>query len=348
MKAAVYEGPKNIVVKEIDIPEVGPSDILVKVKACGICGSDLHSYKEGLYIKPGQVMGHEFSGDVVEVGREVKDIKKGDRVTAHPLVYCYECPMCMAGLYYLCLHKWERSIAYSLPGAFAEYVRIPQAKLNHTVYKLPDELSYEEGALIEPLATAIHAVQLATPRIARDLAVIFGAGTIGLFVLQTLKNYNPFKIVVCEISCKRLEVAYELGADLVINPQDNNVINIIEKMGESEGRGFSHGADLVMECVGSVITLQQALEIIKPAGRIILVGLGPKTPVDVTFLVQNEIRMQGAFCYLNEYSQAIELLHSGKVITDSIITHKFPLDEITEAFESQSNPELSVKVVVCP
>jgi len=347
MKAAVYEGPKRIVLREVNKPEIGPSDILVKVKACGICGSDLHSYKEGLYVEPEQIMGHEFSGDVVDVGREVKDIKIGDRVTAHPLVYCYECSMCLAGLYHLCLNKWKQSIGYGLPGAFAEFVRIPNAKLNHTVYKLPNEINYEEGALIEPIATAIHAVQLANPKIAQDIVVVFGAGPIGLFVLQVLKNLNPFKIVVCEISSYRLGMAQKLGADIVINSKKYKLVEVIKQICKLK-ENSTHCVDLVIECVGSGVTLKQALEVIKPAGRIILIGLGPKTPIDVTFLVQNQITIQGAFCYLHEFNQAIELVRTKKIKVDSIITHKFSLDNITQAFETQLNPELSLKVVVCP
>ncbi len=348
MKSAVYEGPKQIAMRDVDIPRSGPTDIIVRVRACGICGSDLHSYKDGSYIELGQVMGHEFSGDVVEVGKEVRHIKEGDRITAHPLVYCYECPMCLAGFPYLCPNKFRQSIGYGLPGAFAEYVRIPKVKLGHTVYRLPDGVSYEEGALVEPLSTAIHAVQLAQPRIGKDLAVIFGAGAIGLFVLQTLRNLNPFRIIVSEISVLRLEVAKKLGADLVVDPKTDNLTECAKEVGTTRGENSSHCIDLVMECVGSAVTLEQALEVIRPAGRIILVGLGPKTPVDITFLVQNQIKMQGSFCFLDEFSQAIELMRSKAVEVHPMISHTFPLEEIREAFETQSNSDASVKVLVCP
>jgi len=348
MKSAAYQGPRQVVVKEVDIPKIGSTDILVRVRACGICGSDLHSYKDGSYIELGQVMGHEFSGDVVEVGKEVRNIKEGDKITAHPLVYCYECPMCLAGFPYLCLNKFRQSIGYGLPGAFAQYVRIPKVKLNHTVYRLPDGVSYEEGALVEPLATAIHAVQLAQPRIGMDLAVVFGAGAIGLFVLQTLRNHTPFKIVVSEVSDIRLALAQKLGADVATNPRTGNFTECIKDVGAIRGENSSHCVDLVMECVGSAATLEQALEVIKPAGRIILVGLGPKTPIDITFLVQNQIKMQGAFCFLDEFSQAIELMRSKKVSIDPMISHRFTLDEIEQAFEIQSDSGASVKVLVCP
>lgn len=348
MKAAVYKAPKTIAIEEVDEPKIGPEDVLVRVSACGICGSDLYGYKDGSYIQPGQIMGHEFSGEVVDVGREIKNIKEGDRVTAHPLVYCYECPMCLAGFTYLCLNKFSQSIAYGLPGAFAEFVKIPKAQLNQTVYKLPDEIDYEAGALIEPLATAIHAVQIAEPKMGKDLALIFGAGSIGLFVLQALKNLNPMKIVVSEVSAKRLEVARMLGADAVVNPETCNLSDYMAGAKETFPKGSSHCVDLVIECVGSAATLKQALDIIVPSGRIILVGLGPETPVDITFLVQNEIKMQGAFCFLREFEQAIELIRSKRVITAPLISHKFPLQEITKAFETQLNREESVKVLVVP
>lgn len=348
MKSAVYDGPEQVAVREADIPKIDPTDILVRVRACGICGSDLHSYKDGSYIEVGQVMGHEFSGDVVEVGKDVRHIEEGDRITAHPLVYCYECPMCLAGLTYLCLNKFRQSIGYGLSGAFAQYVRVPKAKLNHTVYRLPDEVSYEEGALVEPLATAIHAVQLAQSRVGKDLALVFGAGAIGLFVMQVLKNVNPFKIVISEISAMRLKVAQELGADVVVNPKTSDFVECIREIGATRGEDLSRCVDLVIECVGSDATLEQALEVIRPAGRIILVGLGPKTPVDITFLVQNQIKMQGAFCFLDEFHQAIELMRSKRVRVDPMISHRFALEETKEAFETQSNSDVSVKVLVCP
>jgi 2-desacetyl-2-hydroxyethyl bacteriochlorophyllide A dehydrogenase len=348
MKSAVYVGPKQVVVKEVDPPSIGPTDILVRVRACGICGSDLHSYEDGSYIELGQVMGHEFSGDVVEVGKEVRNIETDDRITAHPLVYCYECPMCLDGLYTLCPNKFNQSVGYGLPGAFAEYVRIPKAKLDHNVFRLPEGVSYEQGALVEPLSTAIHAVQLAESKIGKDLAVVFGAGAIGLFVLQTLRNLSPFKVVVSEISARRLEVAQELGADAVINPKVDDFAKIIAGIGATRGENLARCVDLVMECVGSAPVTEQALAVIKPAGRIVLVGLGPKMQIDITFLVQNQIRLQGAFAFLDEFGQAIELIRSKKVQVDPMISHRFTLEETKQAFDIQSNSDASVKVLVCP
>jgi 2-desacetyl-2-hydroxyethyl bacteriochlorophyllide A dehydrogenase len=348
MKAAFFEKPENLTVREFDIPEVGPSDILVRVRACAICGSDLHSYKDGSWITPGQIMGHEFSGDVVKVGKEVKGISEGDRITAHPMTYCYSCPMCLEGYYYLCFNKFNQGIAYGLPGAFAEYVRVPNAKLDHTVYKLPDEISYDEGALIEPLSTSIHAVQLGTPRIAIDNVVVFGAGTIGNFVIQTLRNANPYTIICCEVSKKRGEFARKMGADYVINPRKDNFSDFIQSLGKNFCQSYPRWVDLVFECSGSSIALEQALSVIEPSGRIILVALGPKTSIDITFLVQNQIKLQGAFCYLDEFKQAIELVRNKKVDAHSLISHRYPLKEITEAFETQLDKEKSIKVVINP
>jgi len=348
MRAAFFEKPEHLVVKELDIPDVGPSDVLVQVCSCAICGSDLHSYRDGSWVKPGQIMGHEFSGDVVKVGKEVDGISEGDRITAHPLTYCNSCPMCLEGYYNLCFNKFNQGLGYGLPGAFAEFVRIPKAKLDHFIYKLPDEISYDEAALIEPLATSLHAVQLGAPRMARDKAIVFGAGTIGNFVIQALKNAAPLMIICCEVSKKRGESAKAMGADHIINPQKEDFAEFIKDLGNNLGESYPQWIDLVFECSGTASAVDQALSVIEPSGRIILVALGPKTPIDITFLVQNQIKLQGAFCYLHEFQQAIELIRNKKINARSLITHKYPLEEITTAFNTQLDKEKSIKVVINP
>ena len=346
MKAAVYRGPGDIVIEEIEQPKTGDQDILVKVYACGICGSDLHTYKDGLYAQPGQVMGHEFSGQVVEVGERVADIREGDRITAIPLVGCRHCHMCRRGLYYLCLDKFGRSIAYGLPGAFAEYIRVPGAILNQNVYRIPDEISYEEAALIEPLSTGLHAVRLAQPDIA-DTALIFGAGPIGLCLLQVLKSAGPAAVIVSEISEKRLQMAQKLGADLTVNPREQNLTEEIGRLAVVDTP--THGIDMVVDCVGREETFQQGFEMISPKGTLVLVGLyDNKILVNLTFIVQNEVKVVGVFSYHDEFRQSIRLIQTGKVNVKSLISHRFPLEDTKHAFDVQCEAEESLKVLIVP
>lgn len=346
MKAAVYKGPADIVIEEVEQPRIGYQDILVKVCACGICGSDLHTYKDGLYTEPGQIMGHEFSGEVVQVGKGVLNIKNGDRITAIPLVGCRNCHMCARGLYYLCLSKFGRTIAYGLPGAFAEYVRVPDAVLNRNVYGIPDRISYEEAALIEPLSTGLHAVRLAQPDIA-ETALILGAGPIGLCLLQVLRSAGPSTIIVSEISDKRLGMAKKLGADLVVNPKVEKLAELVTQI---EGIDTaSHGIDVVIDCVGKEATFKQGFDMVSPKGTLVLVGLyGNAVPVDLTFVVQNEVRVVGVFSYHDEFRQSIRLIQTGKVDVKSLISHRFPLGDTKHAFDVQCDAEESLKVLIIP
>ena len=156
-------GIKDLAVEEVETPRAGPEDVVVAVAACGICGSDLHTYLHGSFVEPGQVMGHEFVGEVVEAGADVQGISVGDRVTASPLVPCNECARCAEGRYNLCGKAWTQGLAYGRPGAFAEMIRIPGSIAGENVFPLGDDVSDEAGALVEPLAVAVHAVKLAEP-----------------------------------------------------------------------------------------------------------------------------------------------------------------------------------------
>jgi threonine dehydrogenase-like Zn-dependent dehydrogenase len=303
MKAAVFYGARDFRVEEIEDPEIEPTDVLVKVKACGICGSDLHAYKQGIFSRPGFVMGHELAGEVVEVGKEVKDVKVGDRVV--PLVVglneagkgcgqcfwclrgqkqwcasnahkpCGECKYCQSGKFWMC-QKIQRHllIGYSRNGGYAEYVVVPDAVLDSNIFRIPESISWKEAAFVEPLWGAYRWVMLADPQ-PYDTAVVTGLGTIGLLVMEVLKNFVS-KVIVTEVSQKRLQLAKELGADVAIDAaKDDPLKKVIELTGA--GRSFSGKgggcADIVMECSGVALVLQQAIEMARAGGRIVLVGL---------------------------------------------------------------------------
>ena len=381
MKAAVFYGARDFRVEDIEEPQMEATDVLVKVNICGICGSDLHSYQQGLFSRPGWVMGHEISGEVTAVGKKVKDIKVQDRVvpmnsdTFHGCGQCFwcqrgqpqwcpsvkvkpcgECELCTSGQFWLCKKvRRHQNIGYGRNGGYAEYVIIPEATLDQNVFELPEGVSFDEGAFVEPLQGALHWVLLAEPK-PIDTAVVLGLGTIGLLVMQVLKQYVS-KVIVSEVSPKRLSLAKELGADAVIDAsKEDPLAKVIELTGT--GRSFSGKggacADLVMECSGAKIALEQALEMTRSGGRIVLVGLF-KNPVtiDMNRIIHKQLNLISSFSKgkpskSEETAQAIGLISNGKVKTKPLVSHQFPLEQINQAFEIQTKPDESVKVLIKP
>jgi 2-desacetyl-2-hydroxyethyl bacteriochlorophyllide A dehydrogenase len=380
MKAAVYYGARDIRVEEIENPEIGVNDILLRVKACGICGSDVSRYVKGIWARPGWVLGHELCGEVTEIGRNVKHIKKGDRIIpdvrrrikpsgcgkcfwckrdlpewCEVLVPqpCGSCKYCITGRSHLCL-ELKPPIGFGRNGGYAEYCRISNAELNQNVEKLPDKLDFKEGALVELVEGALQWVSLADPQ-PEEVVVVMGAGPIGLCVAQVIKNLGS-KVIVCEISEKRLALAKELGADVIINPEKEDAV---QRVLEITGKGRSYGgregarADLVMECSGAPMALQQALEMLRTGGRIVLVGVfGKSTVVDPNKINFKALRVISSFLrgagQQEGFKSALELVTTGKVRVGHLITHEFPLDRISEAFETQLRSDESIKVLVTP
>ena len=386
MKAGVYYGARDIRLENIEDLEAGPDDILIKVKSSGICGSDLHAYREGLFGRPGWVMGHELAGEVVTVGEKVKGIKKGDRVIPYDVILrsalggcgrcfwclrgqpryceqtrvrqpCGKCEYCVAGQFYLCREICRyQGIGYGRNGGYAEYVAVYSAVLNENVFKLPDKMTYDEGAIVEPLVGSIRWVAQVEPE-PQDVVVVLGLGTIGLLVMQVLKH-TVSKVIVSEVSQRRLQVARELGADVVIDAlREDPVQKVVEVTGvgrSGAGRGGAR-ADLVMECSGAGIALQQALEMTRAGGRINLVGLFEKpASIDSNRIIFKDLKLISSQGNLtgnlkgNPVLQAIDMITSGKVKVKPLISHEFPLEKIKEAFETQANAAESVKVLVKP
>ena len=209
MKAAVFDGPEKLSIQQIPDPVAGPNDVVVDVVDCGICGSDLHSYLEGAFIAPGQVMGHEFSGKIVEIGKDVQGVKIGDRVTAVPLSTCGRCPRCLEGATHLCEIGLAESVAYGLPGAFAEFVRIPNVVLGGNLYKIPDNVDDAAGALVEPLAVALHAAKMSAPG-PSDTCVVLGLGSIGLVARAGGDRHLLPKLVALRLELRDVEASAQV------------------------------------------------------------------------------------------------------------------------------------------
>jgi threonine dehydrogenase-like Zn-dependent dehydrogenase len=384
MKAAVFYGARDFRIENIEPIKREETDILVRVKACGICGSDVHTFKRGIFARPGFIMGHEFSGEVAEVGKKVKDIKIGDRVVAlvaptHvapqgcgqcfwclrgqpqwcPNVGhkpCGECDYCKSGRFWMCDSMQRHMlIGYGRNGAYAEYVFVPDAVLDENVFRIPDTMSWEEAALIEPLWGGYRWVMMANPK-PHETAVVTGLGAIGLCVMLVLKQMVS-KVIVSEVSQKRLKLAKELGADVVIDAtKEDPLQKVIEITGT--GRSFSGKgggcADIVMECSGAPVALQQAIEMTRTGGRIVLVGVfEQEAPLNINHIIHKQLTLISSYSkgqkpIGEEIKAAIDLIARGKVNVKPLISHQFPLDKIMEAFEVQIDPERSIKVVIKP
>jgi threonine dehydrogenase-like Zn-dependent dehydrogenase len=385
MKAGVYYGAKDIRPEEIVMPQITDDDVLVKVKSAGICGSDLHAYREGKFSRPGWVMGHELAGEVVEVGKNVKGIKKGARVIpmgggGHGPKSCGTCFWCLRGMPQYCEQmkggrkpcgkcknclegKWwlcdemvrYMGVGYGKYGGYAEYIPVWNARLNENIFPLPDNMSYDDGASVEPLRGVYPWIALAKPQ-PYDTAVVLGLGTIGLMTLQVLKQMVS-KVIVSEVSQKRLQIARELGADVVIDAtKEDPIQKVMEITGTGRsGSGKGGGrADFVMECSGSGICLQQSLDMTRAGGRIVLVGLFEKqVTIDPNKIIFKDLKLissQGPETRSTPdiIIRGINDISSGKLKVKPLISHEFSVDKIKEAFDMQCNSAESVKVMVKP
>lgn len=339
MKAAVYYGPHDIRIESVAEPEIGSTGIIVNVKACGICGSDLHFYQRGgAKVKPGTIMGHEFSGDVVEVGKAVSGIKVGDRVAGTSLMLCGKCHWCRSGQYALC--QDIRMGGFDFHGAYAQYAPIPLALPGQTVFTLPAGLSYEAGALMEPLGIGMFAAKRAEP-LHSDTVIVFGAGMIGLSAVAAFRSAGVSKLIVSEIAPRRCQAALAVGADSTISPGAEDFMPRL--LQETAGKG----ADIAVECTGLRKPFLQALKILRVDGKLMQVGVFDTAfefnPVTIT---TKNLRVIG--CLGGDYTASMQLLGAGKIDADNFISHVFPLSGIREAFETQADTGLSIKVIIKP
>jgi 2-desacetyl-2-hydroxyethyl bacteriochlorophyllide A dehydrogenase len=342
VKAAVFKGVQDIEVQDVPEPEAGPTDLVVSVAACGICGSDLHTYLHGSFVAPGQVMGHEFAGAVVAAGAEVEGIAVGDRVTASPIVPCGHCARCAEERFNLCAEAWTTGIAYGRPGAFAERVRIPNSVAGANVFKLDASIPDEAGATVEPLAVGVHAVRLAGD-VTGQTALVLGLGTIGQQVVQVLRAYGAGRVIGMDLSALRLHAAAELGAEAV-----DGGPGLEAALAATVGEGGE--VDVVFECSGVPALNAAALDAVKGGGTIVVLALyDGEVAFNPTVLVQKEIRMQGSIAYTSDdFGEAVALLARGAVQYAPLITQREALDDIAGAFAVQLEKDRSLKVLITP
>ncbi len=336
MKVAVMTGLNKMDFVEQAIPVPKNNEVLVKIEYVGICGSDLHYYEQGrignFIVEPPFVLGHESGGTVVEVGEDVKDLKPGDRVALEPGKTCGKCEFCRSGRYNLC----PDVVFFATPpvdGVFQEYV----AHEAGLCFKLPDNVSTMEGALIEPLAVGFHAANQGGAHIGQT-AVVTGAGCIGLVSLLALKAMGVTKVYVVDVIDKRLEKAMELGADGVINGKN---VDTVEKVLELTG---GKGCDLVIETAGSEITTTQAFNFTKKGATIVLVGYSPsgKETLPIGMALDKELTIKTVFRYRHIYPMAIDAVASGKVNIKSIVTNQYDFDDIQRAMDESVHDKANI------
>ncbi len=341
MKTAVMLGIGEMGFEERDIPQVKDDEVLVKLEYVGICGSDLHYYETGAIgdyvVEPPFVLGHEPGGTVVEVGKNVTHLKAGDRVALEPGKTCGHCEFCKTGRYNLC----PDVVFFATPpvdGVFQEYV----AHEADLCFKLPNNVSTLEGALIEPLAVGFHAAIQGDAHLGQK-AVVMGAGCIGLVSMMALKARGVSEVYVVDIMEKRLKKALELGADGVINGAEENVEQKIRQI--TDGRGV----DLVIETAGTEITTRQAISIAKKGSNIVLVGYSKsgEMTLPMSLVLDKELTFKSVFRYRHIYPMAIEAVAQGKVNLKGIVTDIFDLDDVQKAMDySVNNKTDIVKAVI--
>jgi L-iditol 2-dehydrogenase len=343
MKALVLSAYNHLELADVPSPVAGPDEVLVRVEACGICGSDVHGYdgSSGRRIPP-IVMGHEAAGVVASVGGAVRGFTPGDRVTFDSTVYCGVCDYCLRGEVNLCDNRQVVGVScadYKREGAFAEYVRVPK----HIVYKLPESLSFAEAAMLEAVSVALHAVRVSALR-AGERALVVGAGMIGLLTLQAAKAAGCSQVIIADVDATRLDLARSVGADIVVHASGAELLSQV--LARTDGRGV----DVVFEAVGRNETVAVAIDAVRKGGTVTLIGnITAEVTLPLQKVVTREIRLQGSAASAGEYPRAMELMTSGVIQVQPLITAVVPLAHGPQWFARLHAREPNLmKVVLTP
>jgi L-iditol 2-dehydrogenase len=343
MKALVLKEYKKLSFEEVPAPQVQPQEVLVSVKACGICGSDVHGMDGSTgRRRPPIIMGHEASGVIADIGKGVVGWTAGDRVTFDSTIYCGECEYCREGMINLCDRRRVLGVScedYRQHGAFAEFVAVPPRIL----YRVPDALPFEHAAMVEPFAIALHAIRRSPPAL-NDTVVVVGAGMIGLALLQGLSHTGCGKLIVIDIAEDRLAMAAKLGATHTINSGQQTALKIVTEL--TNGRG----ADVSFEAVGMTPTVDLALRCLRKGGAVTLVGnVSPKVEFPLQVAVTRELAIHGSCASRGEYPACLDMLARGHLKAQPLISAAAPLAEGAEWFDRLYRKEPGLlKVVLKP
>lgn len=337
MKASRFLGNKTFAVTDLPTPHAGPGELVLRNQVCGVCGTDVHIYHGepgSADVNPPVVLGHEYSGEVVEVGKGVTGFAVGDHVTVDPNIYCGHCAYCQNGKKQLCPSM--EAIGVTRDGGFAQYSRIPASQ----AFKLEPTVPWEAAAMAEPLACCLHGIDLAGIQVGDKVCVV-GGGAIGLLMVQLAKLSGASQIVLSEPNEKRRQVGLQLGANAAIDPTRPDAQ-------EAFAQVLDGGANVVIECVGNVPAVKSAFQFAGKGATVLLFSV-PK--VDATFdlplfdVYKKELTIKGSFVNPDTHARAVALINSGKVDFGPIITHRFTLDQLPEAIAMQMS-DASIKVVV--
>lgn len=335
MKAAMFYGPGDVKLIEIKEPKLKEDEVLIKVKACGICGTDDLIFK-GKY-PPASfplILGHEYSGEVVEIGNKVTEFKSGDKVAVDPNILCGKCFYCKRGEGNLCKHY--NALGVTLNGGFAEFSAVPVSN----VYKIAENVDCSEAAMIEPLSCCIRGFELGNVSLG-DIIVVLGSGTIGNFMIQLSKISGAAKVIVVEPLENKRKLALESGADYVLNLEQDNVEMEIKKIAEE-------GADVVFECSGNKSAQESTLKLTRRGGNIIFFGCSPEDQINNIspyIINENELTIRGSFNNPYTTSKAVRLISSSKIKSRYLISHRLPLSDIGEGFNIFGNSGVN-KIII--
>jgi (R,R)-butanediol dehydrogenase/meso-butanediol dehydrogenase/diacetyl reductase len=335
MKAAVYEGSHEITVKDVPEPEVGSTEVLVEPKYVGICGTDLSAWEYGMY-EPGLIMGHEFSGEIVEIGKDVTSWEVGDRIVPNSLLPCGKCSFCKAQKFSICDDM--QMVGITMNGGLAELVALPQEML----HRLPNAIDDKKGAFVEPLSIALHGFNRIDFKRGNSVLVL-GTGPIGILSLHFAKLLGASVVYASEIRSARLEMARKAGADFIINPAKESLPLRIESLTEGVG------VDVVVECTGVPGPSSEAFQLVKRGGTILILGISEE-PVEVDFMrgVLNELSLKFSYLGYREFPEAIRLLAEDLIDPIPMVTRVISLDRVVEdGFEALTRSDnQDVKVLV--
>lgn len=341
MKSIVKEalGEGNVALVERAEPVSGKNEVKIKVMAVGICGTDIKIKHGQSWCNPPVILGHELSGQIVEIGEDVTSVKVGDRVVCETAqVICKNCYYCKSGNYLMC--KDRLSIGYGVDGGMAEYCVVRE----DIIHQLPDNVDYENGALCEPAAVSVHAVYDAVRLLSTDVVLVSGTGAIGLLVAQIAKSFGTTVIITgLDIDEKRLAVARELGIDYTVNVQKEDLASVVNDI----TGGF--GVDVAYECSGSLSGVRSVMSLLKKMGKLVQIGLTKHNlEIEYSLLTAREISLIGTFGHKwTSWETALKLIEQGKIRTAPLITHNFSIDNWEEAFAVAEHHE-GIKIIIYP
>lgn len=340
MRAAIYHRIQDVRLEEVEIPQINLDEVLVKIKAALTCGTDRKMYLRGYHlVNPPFVFGHEFAGDIVKVGANVKNFKEGMRVVAANSAPCNKCFYCKIGRESLC-----ENLTFRLSGAFAEYVKIPRVIVEQNLLEIPSNVSYKEAALVEPLACVVHGIEESNIRLG-DIVVVNGTGPIGLMHVR-LAKLKGAKVIATDLNKKRLELARKLGADKTIDASKVDQVKAVRQLTENK-----RGVDVAIEAVGLPEVWERTIAMVRKGGTVNLFGgppSGTKVTIDTKLLHYSEVTIKGVFHHTPQYvKRALNLISQKALDADFLISHELPLSEFSKILEMMVNHK-GVKIAVIP